>query len=379
MVNSHVHIIWMVKVSSPRTAGNGGRAMSRLSRAQTQQRNRARVIAAARAEFTERGYRDAKIDAIAERAELTRGAVYSNFPGKRSLYLTVLAEDAERAADLPDLQPGRTVRAALAAFATAWLADLPLAVEQRSGPPPLGADLLPEVLVDAAVRVPFAQLTRLQAVVLGLALERLRPAPDGRLVRVAESALTTLHGAGVLSAAAPGFVEPFDVVAGCGRLADVDLDDRWDPPHLPYAPRAMPVDEVWDPPAVLDALSGEPVRLDGDGVVVVLGTHRVGAVEEAVRAAPTADVTAVLVSGQPAELLPLARLVVAELRRCLRAAVPEGAWPRLRIVLDATGEVAASAGVSGVGDATEAAVRVADGRVVARADGHGAGYAAAIG
>ncbi|WP_214402933.1 TetR/AcrR family transcriptional regulator [Pseudonocardia lacus] len=353
--------------------------MSRLSRAQAQERNRARVIAAARAEFAARGFRDAKIDAIAERAELTRGAVYSNFPGKRALYLTVLAEDAERPADLPDLDAGRTVRSALAAFATAWLADLPLAVEQRGGPAPLGSDLLPEVLADAAVRIPFAQLTRLQAVVLGLALERLRPAPARRLVRVAESALTTLHGASVLSAAAPGFVEPFDVVAGCERLADVDLRDTWDPPHLPYVPKARPVDESWQPPAVLDSLTGEPVRLTGDGVVTVLGTHRLAAVEEAVRAAPTADVTAVLVSGQPAELLPLARLVVADLRRCLRAAVPEGAWPRLRLVLDASGEVAAATGATAVGDATETAVRVEDGRVVARADGHGAGYAAAIG
>src|ERR1700704_796327 len=69
--------------------------MGRLSRAETQERNRAKVLAAARAEFTERGFRDAKIDAIAERAELTRGAVYSNFPGKRALYFAVLAEDAD--------------------------------------------------------------------------------------------------------------------------------------------------------------------------------------------------------------------------------------------------------------------------------------------
>jgi len=235
------------------------------------------------------------------------------------------------------------------------------------------------VLTDAAVRACFAQLTRLQAVVLAVALEGLRPAPGARLVRVAESALTTLHGASVLAAAAPGFVEPFDVVAGCARLADVDLDDRWAPPHLPYAPRPRPVDEPWEPPAVLDALSGEPVRLTGDGVVTVLGLHRVGAVEEALRAAPAADVTAVLVSGEPAELLPLARLVVADLRRCLRPAVPEGAWPRLRIVLDATGAVAAATGTSAVSDATEAAVRVAGGRVVARADGHGAGHSVASG
>jgi hypothetical protein len=184
----------------------------------------------------------------------------------------------------------------------------------------------------------------------------------------------------VLSAAAPGFVEPFDVVAGCARLADLDPDDRWDPPHLPYVRPARSVDEPWDPPAVLDSLTGEPVRFADDGLVVVLGTHRAAAAEEAVRAvADGTGVTAVLVSDQPAELLPLARLVVAELRRCLRSAVPEAAWPRLRIVLDVDASVARAVGVAAVDDSTEAALRVADGRVVTRAEGHGAGYAAATG
>ncbi|MFC7714122.1 TetR/AcrR family transcriptional regulator [Nonomuraea recticatena] len=71
--------------------------MERLSRAQTQQLNRARVLRAARQEFAERGFREAKVDGIAERAGLTRGAVYSNFPGKRALYFAVLAELAEQA------------------------------------------------------------------------------------------------------------------------------------------------------------------------------------------------------------------------------------------------------------------------------------------
>ncbi|MFD0596869.1 helix-turn-helix domain-containing protein [Catellatospora coxensis] len=82
--------------------------MSRLTRAETQQRNRAGVLSAARAEFATRGYREATVDGIAERAGLTRGAVYSNFPGKRALYFAVLADDAEHAPDLPHPAPGRT-------------------------------------------------------------------------------------------------------------------------------------------------------------------------------------------------------------------------------------------------------------------------------
>ncbi|GAA4511845.1 TetR/AcrR family transcriptional regulator [Actinoallomurus oryzae] len=344
--------------------------MARLTRAETQERNRAKVLAAAREEFAERGYRDAKVDRIAERAELTRGAVYSNFPGKRALYFAVLADDAERA-PRPE-RPGRTPSEALGAFARAWLARLPLSGGE---PGRLGLELLPEVITDDRTRQAFAQLTRLDALLLGLALEEL----DGgalRMVRAAETALTTLHGASRLAAAAPGFVEPFTVVSACERLTDLDLGDGWPPPHLPYTPDARAVDEPWAAPPVVDAVRGEPARLDGDGVVAILGLHRLGAAEEAVRALPPGEtVTVVLVSGDPGELAPLARLTVADVCGCLRQAFRSPPAPR--VVHDPAGTVAAAAGVPAVSDVTETAIRVRAGRIVARADGHGACHAAA--
>ena len=69
--------------------------MVRLTRAQQQERTRAAVLAASRREFSEHGYAEAKVDRIAEQAELTRGAVYSNFPSKRALYLAVLIDLVE--------------------------------------------------------------------------------------------------------------------------------------------------------------------------------------------------------------------------------------------------------------------------------------------
>ncbi|WP_169947307.1 TetR/AcrR family transcriptional regulator [Microbispora sp. H11081] len=357
--------------------------MERLTRAELQARNRARVLAAAREEFAERGFRDAKVDAIADRAGLTRGAVYSNFPGKRALYFSVLADLAEREAGLDDPDgPDHlgdaasgvgTTGEALAAFARAWVSRLPLATD---GPARLGMDLLPEVLADQRVRQPFAQLMKLNAILLGLALEGL--GGSGRMVRVAEVALTTLYGASQMADAAPGFAEPFDVVTACAALAGLDLGDRWDAPHLPFVPRARPCDGPWSPPPAVDALRGGPAPLTRDGVVAVLGLHRLEAVEEAVRAVPPAgEVTVVLVTGDPGELGPLARLALAELRSCLRRAVPASAWPRLRVVHDEEGAIAAAAGVSAVSDGTEAAVLVRSGRVAARADGYGACHAAA--
>ncbi|MFE4536827.1 TetR/AcrR family transcriptional regulator [Streptomyces scopuliridis] len=379
--------------------------MGRLSRAELQEHNRAKVLAAARDEFAERGFRDAKVDGIAERAGLTRGAVYSNFPGKRALYFAVLAGLAEReSVSEPRPEPGsaprsasgsgpasdaglasdavsETTRDALGALARAWVARLPLAdTDEEHGPARLGLYVLPEVLAEGRIRRPFAQLMKLDAILLGLALERLRPPGEhdgsGSQVRIAEAALTTLHGASRLAAVAPGFVEPFNVVSAVEQLAGLALHDWWPPPHV--ITQAWPTDEPWDPPRVTDAVRGEPALLTDDGVVAILGLHRVEAVEEAVRAAPPgARITAVLVTGDPAELAPLARLTVADLCNCLRRAFPPSAWPRLQVVFDESGAFAAAAGLPAVSDATEAAVRVEAGRIVARADGRGACHAAA--
>jgi AcrR family transcriptional regulator len=354
--------------------------MSRLTRAQAQERNRARVLAAARQEFAERGFRDAKIDSIAERADLTRGAVYSNFPGKRALYFTILAEDAERAGGLGGparAEPGHTPAQALGALARAWLAGLPLAADAGDTAARLGSDLLSEIQASEATRAAFAQLMRLDAVLLGLSLERLDGSP-ARLVRTAEAALLILYGASQMSAAAPGYGDPFDISLVCEHLAGLDLGDRWDPPHLPYVPPARPADDPWVPPPAADAVRAQPARLAGDGVVTVLGLRRLAAAEEAVRAGPSGSaVTVVVVTGDPGELAPLARLAIAGLSGLLRRAFPAAAWPDVQVVLDETGRLAGAAGVPAVSDVTETAVRIRGGRIVARAEGPGAGHAAA--
>ena len=349
--------------------------MVRLSRAETQERNRARVLDAARAEFAERGFRDAKIDTIAQRAELTRGAVYSNFPGKRALYFAVLADLAERATAPPGAQRGADRRQALGALARAWVTSL--------SHDTLARDLLAEVGAEEVTRRPFTQLMKLDALLLSLALESLESldtatpppgAPSRRMVRVAEVVLATLHGASGLATAAPGFLEPFDVISACEQLAHLDLNDWWAPP-----PSAVVTadDRPWSPPTAVDLVRGSHFTPDDDGVVVVLGLNRLAAVEEAVRTG--AGVTLAMVSGAPGELAPLARLVLAQLCTALRQAFPTHTWPRLRVVCDETGAVAAAAGVPSVSDETETAVRVERGRVVARAEGSGAGHAVSSG
>jgi hypothetical protein len=113
-------------------------------------------------------------------------------------------------------------------------------------------------------------------------------------------------------------------------------------------------------------------------VVAFLGTSRLAAAEEAVRGARPGDrVTVVVLTADPAETGRLVRLRISDLTGCLRRVFTPDRWPRLHLVLDDHALTAAAVDLPDGGDATEAAVRVHDGRIVARANGRGAAHAAA--
>ena len=72
--------------------------VTRLSRAEQGERNRALVLSAARRVFLQRGYSGATLEAIAEEAGFSKGVVYSQFAGKPDLFLALLeARIVERA------------------------------------------------------------------------------------------------------------------------------------------------------------------------------------------------------------------------------------------------------------------------------------------
>jgi AcrR family transcriptional regulator len=353
--------------------------MVRLTRARQQERTRAAVLAAARREFSEHTYAEAKVDRIAERAELTRGGVYSNFPSKRALYLAVLVEMVEHDGTGPlPASPGPAE--GLGAFARAWLERLPLV-----GDTPAGGHLqlrsLAGVLDDEPARTALEQVTRLEALLLALTLESRarRHRRQLRRVRLAELVLTLLNGSGHLAETAAGFGDPFDVAHACEHLAGIDLADTWDPPHLPYVAAARPCRDRWAPPVGMpDQLTGRRVGFDADGVLAVLGTSRLEAAEEAVRAARPGDrVTVAVVTKDPAEIGRLVRLRISDLTGCLRRGFAPDAWPRLQLVLDDGALLASAIGLPDADDATEAAVRIKAGTVIARAHGRGALHAAA--
>ncbi len=72
-----------------------------LRREESKARTRARLIAAARKVFVSRGFHGASIEAIAQEAGYTIGALYSNFDGKSDLFLAVFEQyQAERAQEI---------------------------------------------------------------------------------------------------------------------------------------------------------------------------------------------------------------------------------------------------------------------------------------
>ncbi|GGP33937.1 TetR/AcrR family transcriptional regulator [Streptomyces abikoensis] len=353
--------------------------MARLTRAQQQERTRAAVLVAARQEFAEFGYVEAKIDRIAERAELTRGAVYSNFTGKRALYLAVLVDAAERARDAaePPAESPDSVGQALGSFARVWLERLPF-LGDTPGSGHLQLRSLSGVLGTEPARAALAELVRFEALLLALALEP-RSALRAGTVRPAGLALTLLHGAAGLAENAPGVGDPFDLARAAEHLAGIALGDAPEPPHLPYVAPARSTEAPWVPPGGLrDEITGGPVDLGDDGVVVVLGVGRLSAAEDAMRSARRDDeVTIVVVTSDPAEIGRLARLRIVDLVGCLRRVFTADRLPRARVVFDDTGTVPAALGHPSADDLTEIAVRVRDGLITSHATGRGAGHAAA--
>jgi AcrR family transcriptional regulator len=73
---------------------------ARLSRSERQTQTRAQLLDAAQRVFLRDGFHGASLDAIAEEAGYTTGAVYSNFRGKDDLFLAVLDAEARRRSSL---------------------------------------------------------------------------------------------------------------------------------------------------------------------------------------------------------------------------------------------------------------------------------------
>ena len=99
--------------------------MARLTRAESKERTRQRLLAEAQRLFRERGYAATSLEQIAEAAEVTKGAIYGHFASKEDLMLNAL-----EAAPTPDYSTtlndqSRPLRERLAEFGRAVAAEEP--------------------------------------------------------------------------------------------------------------------------------------------------------------------------------------------------------------------------------------------------------------
>ena len=88
----------------------------------TRRESRRRLLAAARAEFAERGYAAATVIRIAERADVSVQTLYSNWGNKRNLLRAVLESSVTGEADVP-LEPGQPPAVMFATLDPAGAAD----------------------------------------------------------------------------------------------------------------------------------------------------------------------------------------------------------------------------------------------------------------
>ena len=101
---------------SPMTLQVPSARTSAMRKPKAPEANRARILAAATAEFAARGYEGASMDAIAARTQTTRALINYYFGSKEKLYFEVLERvyaeirDAERELELDHLPPTEAIR-----------------------------------------------------------------------------------------------------------------------------------------------------------------------------------------------------------------------------------------------------------------------------
>jgi AcrR family transcriptional regulator len=102
------------------TSSESGR---RKPKGDKRDRTRAALLEAARALIREKGYERTTLDAVAQRAGMTTGAIYGNFKNRDELFIAL--GETYWAPVKPQLKPGATFAEAMRALAEATLEAIP--------------------------------------------------------------------------------------------------------------------------------------------------------------------------------------------------------------------------------------------------------------
>jgi len=98
-----------------------------VTRAQSKERTRQRLLAEAQRLFRERGYAATSLEQIAEAAEVTKGAIYGHFASKEDLLLSAIEAGRDTTPDYVTMlnDQSRPLRERLAEFSRAVAAEDP--------------------------------------------------------------------------------------------------------------------------------------------------------------------------------------------------------------------------------------------------------------
>jgi len=102
-------------------------AVARVTRAESKERTRQRLLAEAQRLFRERGYAATSLEQIAEAADVTKGAIYGHFASKEDLLLSAIEASRGTTPDYVTMlnDRSRPVRERLAEFGRAVAAEDP--------------------------------------------------------------------------------------------------------------------------------------------------------------------------------------------------------------------------------------------------------------
>jgi len=205
--------------------------VARLSREESQQQTRARLLESAQEIFARNGFAGASVDQIAEHAGYSKGAVYSNFESKEALFLELLRNHMSQ--EIIEL------RALLDRIGSAQ--EILSAVKERySGPEKQTLAMLSSEFQLQAGRhpefaEPFAALYRDQrkaiAELVRLLAQKAGVPPPANANEIATSLMALTHGIALQRAADPRSVP----AATAGRAIEIFLSGILGKPEMPRA------------------------------------------------------------------------------------------------------------------------------------------------
>jgi AcrR family transcriptional regulator len=102
-------------------------SVARVTRAESKERTRQRLLAEAERLFRERGYAATSLEQVAEAAEVTKGAIYGHFASKEDLLLSAIEAGRDTTPDYVTMlnDRSRPLRERLAEFSRAVAAEYP--------------------------------------------------------------------------------------------------------------------------------------------------------------------------------------------------------------------------------------------------------------